>query len=74
MGAPGWTPCTAAQWVSRRDGSFATHNYWTNEPLLYNGTGSGRIEGAVITQNIRDAGTTISEVVPGFAFATARRS
>jgi hypothetical protein len=23
------------------DGSHATHHYWTNDPLLYNGSGSG---------------------------------
>lgn len=35
---------------------------YTVNDFVYNGTGDGRIEGAVITQNIRDTETTIAEV------------
>jgi hypothetical protein len=38
--AAGWTPCTAAQYVARRNNVVPTHNYWTSDLLRYNGSGS----------------------------------
>jgi len=38
--APGWTACTAQQWVDRRAGAAPDYNYWNAEDLRYNGGGS----------------------------------
>jgi hypothetical protein len=33
--APGYTPCSADQWVQRRDGRAPLHHYWTDDDLKY---------------------------------------
>ena len=37
--APGYAPATAAQWVANRGTTVPTHDYWTNDNLLWNGSG-----------------------------------
>lgn len=37
---PGYQPATAAQWVAHHRALPPAHDYWTDEPLRYNGTGS----------------------------------
>ncbi len=37
---PGYQPATAAQWVAHHRSTAPTHDYWTDEQLRYNGTGS----------------------------------
>ena len=36
---PGYRVATAAEWVALRNGIAPTHNYWTNDPLKYSGSG-----------------------------------
>jgi alpha-tubulin suppressor-like RCC1 family protein len=36
----GYQPATAAEWVARRRSNAPSHDYWTDDPLLYNGTGT----------------------------------
>jgi alpha-tubulin suppressor-like RCC1 family protein len=36
---PGYQPATATQWVAHRRSVSPTHDYWTDDPLRYNGTG-----------------------------------
>jgi hypothetical protein len=33
--APGWSVCTANQWVNRFGGKIPAYNYWTNDNLRY---------------------------------------
>ncbi len=37
--APGYQPATAAQWVANRGTAVPAHDYWTDDSLLWNGTG-----------------------------------
>ncbi len=37
--APGYQPATAAQWVANRGSAVPTHDYWTDDALLWNGSG-----------------------------------
>jgi len=36
--ASGYRPATSAQWTASRLGAVPTHNYWTDDPLRYNGS------------------------------------
>ena len=45
--APSFFPCSALQWVTRRDGVSPAYNYWTDDDLRYEGTGSGRCSAAL---------------------------
>jgi hypothetical protein len=36
----GYQPATAVEWVAHRRTMAPVHDYWTDEPLRYNGTGS----------------------------------
>ena len=38
--SPGWDVCPAAEWVARRADQVPTHNYWTDDPLQWAGSGS----------------------------------
>jgi hypothetical protein len=42
--APGWSACTAAEWVARRAGAAPGHIYWTDDDLRWSGSGSGDCE------------------------------
>jgi len=37
---PGYQPATAAQWLAHHATTAPAHDYWTDEQLRYNGTGS----------------------------------
>jgi alpha-tubulin suppressor-like RCC1 family protein len=38
--AAGSRPCSAAEWMAVRGGAVPTHNYWTDDQLVYGGAGS----------------------------------
>jgi hypothetical protein len=42
--APGYSPCTAAEWDTFRAGASASADYWTDDNLQYLGTGTGNCE------------------------------
>jgi hypothetical protein len=54
---------TAAEWVALRSGVAPTHNYWTEDPLKFNGTGSSSC--FVSTSVGSDCGTTPMRVCAG---------
>jgi hypothetical protein len=60
---PGYRVATAAEWVALRNGIAPTHNYWTNDPLKFNGTGSSSCFVSTSTGN--DCGTTPMRVCSG---------
>lgn len=39
--SPGWSACSAAEWVSLRGGVAPTHNFWTSDALHYFGYDPG---------------------------------
>jgi alpha-tubulin suppressor-like RCC1 family protein len=38
--APGSRVCSAAEWMAVRNGAIPTHNYWTDDQLLFSGQGT----------------------------------
>ncbi len=61
--APGYRVATAAEWVGLRNGIAPTHNYWTNDPLKFNGTGPSSC--FVSTSVGNDCGATPMRVCTG---------
>jgi hypothetical protein len=61
--APGSHVATAAEWVALRSGVAPTHNYWTQDPLKFNGTGSSSC--FVSTSVGNDCGATPMRVCAG---------
>jgi hypothetical protein len=60
---PGYRVATAAEWVALRNSLAPTHNYWTTDPLKYNGTGSSSC--FVSTSVGNDCGATPMRVCAG---------
>jgi len=60
---PGYRVATATEWVALRNGIAPTHNYWTNDPLKYNGTGTSSC--FVSTSVGSDCGATPMRVCSG---------
>jgi hypothetical protein len=59
----GYRVATAAEWVALRNGIAPTHNYWTNDPLKFSGTGPSSC--FVSTSVGFDCGTTPMRVCTG---------